>query len=74
MDPGAAYAPHDDLRSVRNGRLRRRQRAGPAVNRYYFGQTVDDWKTIQEHQGIDKQFLPAGNRGFGPKRLCHYFK
>lgn len=44
------------------------------MNRYYFGQTVDDWKTIQEHQGIDKQFLPAGNRGFGPKRLCHYFK
>ena len=40
----------------------------------YFGQTVDDWKTIQEQQGIDTHFLPAINRGFGPGRLCHYFK
>lgn len=40
----------------------------------YFGQTVDDWKTIQEQQGIDTHFLPAVNRGFAPGRLCHYFK
>lgn len=40
----------------------------------YFGQTVDDWKVIQEQQGIDTHFLPAVNRGFGPGRLCHYFK
>ena len=40
----------------------------------YFGQTVDDWKAIQEQQGIDTHFLPAVNRGFGPGRLCHYFK
>ena len=40
----------------------------------YFGQTVDDWKTIQEQRGIDTHFLPAVNRGFGPGRLCHYFK
>ncbi len=40
----------------------------------YFGQTVDDWKTIQEQEGIDTHFLPAINRGFGPGRLCHYFK
>ena len=40
----------------------------------YFGQTVDDWKTIQEQEGIDTHFLPAVNRGFGPGRLCHYFK
>ena len=40
----------------------------------YFGQTVDDWKTIQEHEGIDTHFLPAVNRGFAPGRLCHYFK
>lgn len=40
----------------------------------YFGQTVDDWKTIQEQQGIDTHFLPAVNRGFGPGRLCHYFR
>ena len=40
----------------------------------YFGQTVDDWKTVQEQQGIDTHFLPAVNRGFAPGRLCHYFK
>ncbi|KAL9060315.1 MAG: hypothetical protein Q9162_000719 [Coniocarpon cinnabarinum] len=40
----------------------------------YFGQTVDDWKTINEQQGIDTHFLPAVNRGFAPGRLCHYFK
>ena len=40
----------------------------------YFGQTVDDWKTIQEQKGIDTHFLPAVNGGFAPGRLCHYFK
>ena len=40
----------------------------------YFGQTVDDWKSIQEQEGIDTHFLPAVNRGFAPGRLCHYFK
>ncbi|KAL9620803.1 MAG: hypothetical protein Q9160_004703 [Pyrenula sp. 1 TL-2023] len=40
----------------------------------YFGQTTDDWKTINEQHGIDTHFLPGINRGFGPGRLCHYFK
>ena len=40
----------------------------------YFGQTVDDWKTINEQQGIDTHFLPAVNRGFAPGRLCHYYR
>ena len=40
----------------------------------YFGQTTDDWKTIDEQQGIDTHFLPGVNRGFGPGRVCHYFK
>ena len=40
----------------------------------YFGQTVDDRKTIQEQQGIDTHSLSAVNRGFGSGRLCHYFK
>ena len=40
----------------------------------YFGQTIDDWKSINEQQGIDTHFLPAVNRGFAPGRLCHYFK
>lgn len=40
----------------------------------YFGQTVNDWKTIQEQQSIDTHFLPTVNRDFGLERLCHYFK
>ena len=40
----------------------------------YFGQTVDDWKTINEQQGIDTHFLPGVNRSFAPGRLSHYFK
>ncbi|KAG8528338.1 Type I Iterative PKS [Bacidia gigantensis] len=49
------------------------EQAAPRIATY-FGQTVDDWKTIQEQQGIDTHFLPAVNRGFAPGRLCHYFK
>ncbi|KFZ08800.1 hypothetical protein V502_09114 [Pseudogymnoascus sp. VKM F-4520 (FW-2644)] len=40
----------------------------------YFGQTVDDWKTINEQQGIDTHFLPAVNRSFAPGRIEHYFQ
>ncbi|KFY26331.1 hypothetical protein V491_01342, partial [Pseudogymnoascus sp. VKM F-3775] len=40
----------------------------------YFGQTVDDWKTINEQQGIDTHFLPAVNRSFAPGRIGHYFQ
>lgn len=40
----------------------------------YFGQTTDDWKAINEQQGIDTHFLPGVNRGFAPGRLCHYFQ
>ncbi|KAI9660552.1 MAG: Type I Iterative PKS [Bathelium mastoideum] len=40
----------------------------------YFGQTTDDWKTINEQQGIDTHFLPGLNRSFAPGRLCHYFQ
>lgn len=40
----------------------------------YFGQTVDDWKTINEQQGIDTHFLPAVNRSFSPGRIGHYFQ
>ena len=49
------------------------EQAPPRITTY-FGQTIDDWKTIQEQQGIDTHFLPAVNRGFAPGRLCHYFK
>ncbi|KAF1969102.1 putative polyketide synthase [Bimuria novae-zelandiae CBS 107.79] len=40
----------------------------------YFGQTIDDWKSINDQQGIDTHYLPGINRGFGPGRLCHYFQ
>jgi iterative type I PKS product template protein len=40
----------------------------------YFGQTVDDWKTINEQQGIDTHFLPAVNRSFAPGRIGHFFQ
>jgi len=40
----------------------------------YFGQTLDDWKTINEQQGIDTHFLPAVNRSFAPGRIGHYFQ
>ncbi|KFY34489.1 hypothetical protein V494_06724 [Pseudogymnoascus sp. VKM F-4513 (FW-928)] len=45
----------------------------PRINTY-FGQTVDDWKTINEQQGIDTHFLPAVNRSFAPGRIGHYFQ
>ena len=40
----------------------------------FFGQSTDDWKTINEQRGIETHFLPALNRGFAPGRLCHYFQ
>lgn len=40
----------------------------------YIGQTVDDWKTINEQQGIDTHFLPGVNRSFAPGRIGHYFQ
>ncbi|KAG5927468.1 hypothetical protein E4U42_002219, partial [Claviceps africana] len=40
----------------------------------YFGQTVDDWKTINDQQGIDTHYLPAVNRSFAPGRIGHYFQ
>lgn len=40
----------------------------------YFGQTVDDWKTINDQQGIDTHFLPAVNRSFTPGRIGHFFQ
>ncbi|KAG6024018.1 Type I Iterative PKS [Claviceps sp. LM458 group G5] len=40
----------------------------------YFGQTVDDWKTINDQQGIDTHYLPGVNRSFAPGRIGHYFQ
>lgn len=40
----------------------------------YFGQTTDDWKAINDQQGIETHYLPALNRAFAPGRLSHFFK
>ncbi|RDW76437.1 uncharacterized protein DSM5745_06429 [Aspergillus mulundensis] len=40
----------------------------------YFGQSTDDWKTINEQQGIQAHYLPATNRSFAPGRVSHHFK
>ncbi|KAL2784988.1 hypothetical protein BJX66DRAFT_343489 [Aspergillus keveii] len=40
----------------------------------YFGQTIDDWKAINDQQGIDTHYLPGVNRGFAPGRLSHFFQ
>ena len=61
----AGYAPSTTLGHSKQ--------ASPRIATY-FGQTTDDWKTINEQQGIDTHFLPGVNRGFAPGRLCHYFQ
>ena len=60
----AGYSPPDSIGC---------KRVAPRIATY-FGQTTDDWKAINEQQGIDTHFLPAVNRSFGPGRLNHYFK
>ncbi|KAL4942696.1 hypothetical protein BDV06DRAFT_221967 [Aspergillus oleicola] len=40
----------------------------------YFGQSTDDWKTINEQQGIQPHYLPSTNRCFAPGRVSHHFK
>jgi iterative type I PKS product template protein len=60
----AGYAPASDAE----------HKQSPPRIATYFGQTTDDWKTINEQQGIDTHFLPGVNRGFAPGRLSHYFQ
>lgn len=57
----AGYSPTDEKQS-------------PPRIATYFGQTVDDWKTINDQQGIDTHYLPAVNRSFTPGRIGHFFK
>ncbi|CZR53709.1 related to polyketide synthase [Phialocephala subalpina] len=40
----------------------------------YFGQSTEDWRTINEQQGIQAHYLPSTNRSFAPGRINHYFK
>ncbi|KAL4932147.1 uncharacterized protein BDV17DRAFT_215919 [Aspergillus undulatus] len=40
----------------------------------YFGQSTDDWRTINEQQGIQSHYLPCTNRSFAAGRVSHHFK
>ena len=40
----------------------------------YFGQVTDDWREINEQQGIDIYHIPGTMRIFAPGRLNYFFK
>ena len=40
----------------------------------YFGQSGDDWRSINESEGIDIYYIPGGIRAFAPGRLNYHFK
>ena len=40
----------------------------------YFGQAGDDWRSVNESQGIDIYYIPGGVRAFAPGRLNYHFK
>ena len=40
----------------------------------FFGQTTEDWRTINDQQGTDTHYLPGSNRAFAPGRLNHHFR
>ena len=40
----------------------------------YFGQAGDDWRSINESQGIDIYYVPGTIRAFAPGRLNYHFK
>ena len=40
----------------------------------YFGQSGDDWRSINESQGIDIYYIPGGIRAFAPGRINYHFK
>ena len=40
----------------------------------FFGQTTDDWRDINDMQGIDIYYIPSVSRAFAPGRLNYHFK
>ena len=40
----------------------------------YFGQTSEDWRSINNQQGIDIHYVPGSHRAFAPGRLNYHFK
>ena len=40
----------------------------------YMGQATDDWRTINECQGVDIYYVPGAARAFTPGRLNYHFK
>lgn len=39
----------------------------------FFGQTTDDWRTINDQQGIETHYAPSSNRAFASGRVAHFF-
>ncbi|USW59773.1 Putative thioesterase, Acyl transferase domain superfamily, phosphopantetheine binding ACP [Septoria linicola] len=39
----------------------------------FFSQTTDDWRMINEQQGIDTHYAPCSNRAFASGRVAHHF-
>ncbi|KAK5173464.1 uncharacterized protein LTR77_002145 [Saxophila tyrrhenica] len=39
----------------------------------FFGQTTNDWNTINDQQGVGTHYIAGGNRAFAPGRLNHFF-
>lgn len=58
----AGYA-HNATNSTQNSRIAA-----------FFGQTTEDWRMINDQQGIDTHYLPCSNRAFAPGRLTHHFR
>ncbi|KAK8075387.1 hypothetical protein PG997_010050 [Apiospora hydei] len=40
----------------------------------FLGQSAEEWKAINDQEGIDTHYIPGTMRSFAPGRLSHYFR
>jgi len=40
----------------------------------FWSQTTDDWRTINEQQGVDTHYVTSSNRAFAAGRIAHQFR
>nr|XP_036586274.1 polyketide synthase [Colletotrichum truncatum]KAF6796681.1 polyketide synthase [Colletotrichum truncatum] len=40
----------------------------------FMGQSAEEWKAINDQEGIDTHYIPGTMRSFAPGRLNHYFR
>lgn len=40
----------------------------------FLGQSAEEWKAINDQEGIDTHYIPGTMRSFAPGRLNHYFR